>query len=79
MAQKRVYLAVLSLGSDGAVDECCSDIVSMYHIISDQIFTFGNMVKKHFSPPNYLIDTRIITIAGDPLLIVDAWEGRSRP
>lgn len=33
MAQKRVHLAVLSLVSDGAIDECRSEIVSMYHCI----------------------------------------------
>lgn len=33
MAQERVHLAVLSLGSDGAIDQCCSEIVSMYHTV----------------------------------------------
>jgi len=33
MAQKRVHLAVLSLVSDGAVYECCSEIVSVYQFM----------------------------------------------
>ena len=78
MAEEWVHLAVLSLVSDGAIYQCCSEIVSVIiSLTSIREVSFGEMLKGHCVPPHHLIDIHLMIITGQPLVVVNGWEGRS--